>query len=132
MALLMTVIKYKKTFWMNVAIAIAWVLLCLLGNITDIDYEKHSNVHNAITIFVQLSILATLIVTATHLLKLTLQKFALFSNYLSIILTIISLINTFYYQPSLLAGNELIFMVCAYGIFILPFIINLRVLRCPN
>ena len=109
---------HKKTFWMNLVIAIAWALLCLLGNITDIDYEKHSTVHNAITIFVQLSILATLIVTSIHLLKLTLHKFAVFSNYLSVILTIVSLIATFYYQPSLHAGNELIFMICAYGIFI--------------
>jgi hypothetical protein len=129
MALLMTVIKYKKAFWMNVVIAIAWALLCLLVNITDIGYQKHSTVHNVISVFVQLFILATLIVTAIHLLKLKLQKFALFSNYLSIILTIISLITTFYYQPSLLRGNELIFMICAYGIFISPFIINLRVLR---
>ena len=120
---------HKKKFWMNLVIAIAWALLCLLGSFTDIDYQKHSTLHNVISVFVQLFILATLIVTAIHLLKLTLQKFALFSNYLSIILTIISLINTFYYQPSLLAGNELIFMVCAYGIFIEPFLINLSVLR---
>jgi hypothetical protein len=123
---------HKKTFRMNVVIALAWALLCLLGNITDIDYEKHSNLHNAITIFVQLSILATLIATATHLLKLTLYKFALFSNYLSVILTIISLITTFYYQPSLLAGNELIFLICAYGIFISPFLINLSVFNCKS
>jgi tryptophan-rich sensory protein len=121
--------KYKKTFWMNVVIAIVWTLLCLFGNITDIDYEKHSNAQNAIRVFVQLFILATLIVTAIHLLKLKLQKFVLFSNYLSIILTIISLITTFYYQPSLLAGNELLFMICAYGIFIAPFVVNLEFLR---
>jgi hypothetical protein len=120
---------HKKTFWMNSVIAIAWALLCIFGNITDIDYEKHSTVHNAITILVQLSILATLIITSTHFLKINLHKFALFFNYLSVILTIISFIATFYYQPSLLYGNELIFMICAYGIFISPFIINLRVLR---
>ena len=120
---------HKKTFRMNVVIALAWALLCLLGSFTDIDYQKHSTLHNVISVFVQLFILATLIVTAIHLLKLTLQKFALFSNYLSIILTIISLITTFYYQPSLLTGNELLFMICAYGIFIAPFVVNLEFLR---
>lgn len=124
--------NYKKIFWMNVLFAILWVLFCLLSFATDIDYVEHSLTHKILTFLIQLFILATSIITATHLYKSntkSLGKLAIFGNCCCIILTIGYLITITYFQPSILTSMNFLILLFVYSIFILPFAINIKTLR---
>ena len=123
---------YKKTFWMNVFFAIAWLLLCLLSFATDIDYVEHTLTYKIFTAFVQLFILSTSIITVLHLYKSNkslVRKLALFSNYSCIIGTILSLLFTIYHQPSIVITISFLIVFFVYCIFAAPFLINLKALR---
>lgn len=124
--------NYKKTFWMNVFFAIAWVLLCLLSFATDIDYVEHTLTYKIFTAFIQLFILAIPITTAIYMYKsnnLLLRKFALFGNYLSVIGTILSLLFTIYHQPSIVISISFLIVLFVYCIFVTPFLINLKAVK---
>lgn len=123
---------YKKTFWMNVLFAIFWVLLCLLSFATDIDYVEHSLTYKILSLLTQLFIFATSIVTAVHLYKTNkslLTKLAVSTNYSSISMAIGYLLISVYYQPSKLISMDFLYLSFFYGLFITPFLINLKALR---
>lgn len=123
---------YKKTFWMNVFFAIAWVLLCLLSFATDIDYVEHTLTYKLFTAFIQLFIFSTSIITVVHLYKSNkslILKFALFSNYSCVIGTILSLLFTIYHQPSIVISISFLIVLFVYCLFATPFLINLKALR---
>lgn len=124
---------YKKTFWMNVLFAILWVLFCLVFVATDADYVEHSLTHKITSLFTQLFIFATLIVTAVHLYKSnksSLTKLAVFSNYASISVTIGYLLYMLYFRHySYLLSIDFLILIFVYSLFITPFVINLKALR---
>ena len=123
---------YKKTFWMNLLFAIFWVLLCLLSFATDIDYVEHSLTYKILSLLTQLFIFATSIFTAVHLYKTNkslLTKLAVFTNYSSISMAIGYLLISVYYQPSKLISMDFLYLSFFYGLFITPFLINLKALR---
>ena len=123
---------YKKTFWMNVLFAIAWVLLCLLSFATDIDYVEHTLTYKLFTAFIQLFIFSTLIITVVHLYKSNkslVRKFAFLSNYSCVIGTILSLLFTIYHQPSIVISFEFLIIVFIYCVFTLPFILNIKAIK---
>lgn len=122
----------KKTFWMNVIGAIAWVLFCLLSFATDIDYVEHTLTDKVISFVTQLLFLTTFLITAFHLYKpntLLMRKLASFSNYSSVTVTVLYLLTFLYYQPSKLFSLDFIIVFSVYCIFILPFVINLKAVK---
>ena len=124
--------KFKKTFWMNVSFAILWVLFCLLSFVTDIDYVEHTLKYKLLSLFIQLLILTTSIVTAIHLFrtnKTSLGKEAILANYSSVAVLIGYFLTTLYFQPSILISVDFLYLLLFYGFVITPFAINLKVLR---
>lgn len=123
---------YKKTFWMNVFFAIAWVLFCLLSFATDIDYVEYTATYKLISTFIQLFILVVPIITAILLCKPKkplLRKFALLGNYCCSIGIIALILRIIYEQPSAVVSTELLFVFLFYFLFIIPFVINLKAIK---
>ena len=124
--------KFKKTFWMNVSFAILWVLFCLLSFATDIDYVEYTLKYKLLSLFTQLLILTTSIVTAIHLFrtnKTSLGKVAILANYSSVAVLIGYFLTTLYFQPSILISIDFLYLLLFYGFVITPFAISLKVLR---
>jgi hypothetical protein len=124
--------KFKKTFWMNVLFAILWVLFCLLSFATDIDYVEHTLIYKFLSLFIQLLILTTSIVTAFRLFrtnKMSLCKLAILSNYSSVAVLIGYFLTSLYFQPSILISIDFLYLLLFYGFVITPFAINIKVLR---
>ena len=124
--------KLKKTFWMNVLFAILWVFFCLLSFATDIDYVEHTLTYKLLSLFIQLLILTTSIVTAIRLFrtnKMSLGKLAILSNYSSVALLIDYFLTSLYFQPSILISIDFVYLLLFYGFVITPFAINIKVLR---
>ncbi len=122
---------YKKTFWMNVLFAIAWVLFCLLMS-ADIEYVEHTLTRKILTFLTMFFIFATLIVTAVHLCKSNtplLRKLVIFANRFNIMLTIGYLIVIVFYRPSVLSSIDFLIALFVYGLFITPFAINLKAVK---
>jgi hypothetical protein len=123
---------FKKTFWMNVVFAIFWILFCIVFFATDMDYVEHTLTHKILSLFTQLLILTTSIITAVHLFKLnksSISKVILFANYASIAVLIGYLLIPLYYQPSKFISMDFLYLTFFYGLFIAPFVINLIALR---
>ena len=123
---------YKKTFWLNVVVAISWALLCLLSFATDIDYVERSSIYHIVSALTQLLILATLLMTAFSLYKPNpslMRKLALFGNYFSVTATVSYFLTIVLYQPSMLISIDFLIVFFLYCLFILPFVINLKVLK---
>jgi hypothetical protein len=123
---------YKKTFWMNVVFAIFWAFFCIVFFVTDIDYVEHSLIQKSLSLFTQLLILTTSIITAVHLFKLnklSISKVIIFANYTSIVVLISYLLIPLFYQPSKFISMDFLYLSFFYGLFITPFLINLKALR---
>jgi hypothetical protein len=123
---------FKKTFWMNVVFAIFWVLFCIVFFATDIDYVEHTLTQKITSLFTQLFVFATSIVTAVHLFKLnklSISKVIIFANYTSIVVLISYLLIPLFYQPSKFISMDFLYLSFFYGLFITPFLINLKALR---
>lgn len=123
---------YKKTFWLNVVVATSWALLCLLSFATDIDYVERSSIYHIVSALTQLLILATLLMTAFSLYKPNpslMRKLALFGNYFSVTATVSYFLTIVLYQPSMLISIDFLIVFFLYCLFILPFVINLKVLK---
>ena len=123
---------FKKTFWMNILFAIALAFLYFVSYATDIDYVEHTLQHKIISFCIQLAVLAVPIITAIHLYAsktLLLRKLALIGNYCGVVLTILYLLAIVYHQPSMFFDIGFLIVVFAYIVFLLPFVINLKVLK---
>ncbi len=123
---------YKKTFWMNVVFAIFWAFFCIVFFATDMDYVEHSLIQKITSLFTQLLIFTTSIITAVHLFKLnklSISKVIIFANYASIAVLISYLLIPLYYQTSKLISMDFLYLSFFYGLFITPFVINLKALR---
>jgi hypothetical protein len=123
---------YKKTFWMNVVFAIFWAFFCIVFFVTDIDYVEHSLIQKSLSLFTQLLILTTSIITAVHLFilnKSSISKVIIFANYASIAVLIGYFLIPLYYQPSKFISMDFLYLTFFYGLFIAPFVINLKALR---
>lgn len=123
---------YKKTFWMNVFFAIAWVLICLLSFATDIDYVERTTTYKFISAFIQLFILVVPIITAILLCKPNkplLRKFALLGNYCCIIGIISLLLSIMYKEPTAVISTEFLFVFLFCFLVISPFVINLKAIK---
>ena len=116
--------KFKKTFWMNVILAITFIFFSLFGLI-----GSGIEVFNFLA---RLFTLATSIITAVHLYKSntqSLRNFSLFGNYCNIILLIGYLLTSAYSQPTVFTSMNFLIYLFVYIIIILPFAVNLKALR---
>ena len=121
---------YKKTFWMNVVFTVLAIFLAVVAFILHIN--EHGLAHLPIFIFAYSCIIATPFVTALSL-KWTdyskLKLLAWFANYAAILLTLLKAVIAIYKNPTLLVNVEIIFMLIASSIILLPATINLKALR---
>jgi len=122
---------YKKTFWMNVVVSIGWVMLCLLSFATDIDYVEHTMTHRIISAFVQLFVLANLIITASYMKKPNnfLRNLALFTNYSLLVFFVLLSAFYFYLDPNIIFSWDLLAIPITFVMFGLPAVINLKALK---
>lgn len=113
-----------KTFWMNVILAIIFIMVSLFGLIG-------SGVE-VLNFLRQLLTTATSIITAAHLYKSnkqSLRKLALLVNYCNIIMIICYFITMAYSQRSVFTGINFLIYLFVYITLIVPFAINLKALR---
>lgn len=124
--------NFKKTFWMNVVLAIFLPYIFLVSYATDIDFVYRTMAQRAFTISTQLFIFCIPIITAICLWKSNipmLRKLAFIGNYLTIIGTIFYLVVAIYRFPKQYIDEVFLFILFGYFIFLVPFVINLKMLK---
>lgn len=121
---------YKKTFWMNVVFTALAILLAIAAFILHIG--EHGFAHLPMFIFAYSCIIATPFVSALSFKWADCSKLkllALFANYAAITLTLLKAVISIYKTPALLVNVEIIFMLIASSIILVPATINLKALR---
>lgn len=123
--------NFKKTFWMNVLLAMVLPLIYFLSYATDIDYVEHSTRRKLFTVLMELFFLAVPVITSFYLYKKTiiLRKLALLGNYTALSGTIFFLAISIYRFPPEFMDEFFYTLLLGYGIFLLPFLINIKALK---
>jgi hypothetical protein len=122
---------YKKTYWMNVVLAVAWVGLSYL--MIGMKIAEHGFEHNfGLIVFQYLCIVAAPIVTATAIYyshKKLWRNLALFANYAALVCCVLLSALFFYLDPHILFSLDLLAIPITFVMFGLPAVINLKSLK---
>jgi hypothetical protein len=111
---------YKKTFWMNVILAILATLGCFMLFFVNIEYDEARTSEKILAIIM----LITPILTMATFYKDSLKKESLFFNILILFILGLFTFRSLYRYPEYPIIPVLIWMV--------PFIINVKQLREPS
>jgi hypothetical protein len=123
--------KFKKTFWMNVVSAIAWLGLSWL--MLSMYISEHGLEHHFDVVVLQyLCIVAAPTVTALAIYytnKKLLRYLALFANYAALVCCVLLTVLFFYMNPNILFSWDLLAIPITFLMFGLPAFINLKALK---
>lgn len=123
--------NFKKTFWMNIVGALAWLGLSWL--MLSMYISEHGFEHNfGLVVLQYVCIVAAPIVTALAIYyanKKPLRNLALFANYAALVCCVLLSILFFYMNPNILFNWDLLAIPITFVMFGLPAFINLKALR---
>jgi len=123
--------NFKKTFWMNIVGALAWLGLSWL--MLSMYISEHGFEHNfGLVVLQYVCIVAAPIVTALAIYyanKKPLRNLALFANYAALVCCVLLSILFFYMNPNILFNWDLLAIPLTFVMFGLPAFINLKALK---